>query len=270
MLKEKTLFLAMFVIAGFVMKVFVEFVHEFFGHGLFILLFGGVITDLHVSVLWPYEFSYISWQLPNTVTSSQLAWIYAGGILICLIVSFLTQTFLLLKRKIAWYFALVGFWLAFWTLVNSTGYLIIGGLTPFGDVYALIGLGVLTSLLSVVIGVTMFFMGFIVLSWILRKTLRNAFSPKKASLGVFLFWFIIPALVAIMLVSPDYQSSLQFSLFPLTFIPALASFLVEYFWAYPRIMRMQIHTMSPKNNAIINPAVMKISIGKPGVAQTVF
>jgi hypothetical protein len=229
MLKEKKRFFAMFLVTGFSMKVVVEFVHEFFGHGLFILLFGGVITDLHVSVLWPYEFSYVKMQLPDTVTSLQLAWIYAGGIIICLTMSFLTQAFLLLKSKIACYSALVGFWFAFWTLVNSTGYLIIGGLTPFGDVYALIALEVLTSFLSIVIGGIMFSIGFIALSWILRKTLRNVFSPKKASLGVFLFWFIIPLLVAIMLISPDYQSSLQFSMFPLTFIPALASFLMEYF-----------------------------------------
>jgi len=31
---------------------------------------------------------------------------------------------------------------------------------------------------------------------------------------------------------------------------------------------MQIQTISPMNKAVIKPAVMKISIGKPGVAQT--
>lgn len=229
MLKEKRRFIAVFLVSGFFMKVVSEFVHEFFGHGLPNLLLGGTIEELHISVWWPYEFSYIKMQVPDTITFPQMVWLSAGGIITCAIVSFLTQAFLLFKRKIAWYSAIVGFWFAFWTLVNSAGYLIIGGVTPFGDVYGLIMYGVLTNFLAIIIGGTMFFIGFVALSWILRKTLRNAFSLKKASLGVFLFWFIIPVLVAIMLISPDYQLSVQFSLFPLTFIPALASFGLEYF-----------------------------------------
>lgn len=229
MLKEKKGFLAMFLVFGFLIKVISEFVHEFFGHGLPNLLLGGTIEELHISVWWPYEFSYTKMQLPETITFPQMVWLSAGGIITCAVASFLTQAFLLLKRKIAWHIAILGFWFAFWTLVNSTGYLIIGGVTPFGDVYWLIMFGVLTNFLSIAIGGILFSIGFIALSWILRKTLCNVFSPKKASLGVFLFWFIIPILVAIMLISPDYQLSLQFYLFPLTFTPAIFSFFVEYF-----------------------------------------
>jgi len=45
--------------SGFVMKILSEVVHEVFGHGLFVLLFGGEITGLRISVLWPYELSRI-------------------------------------------------------------------------------------------------------------------------------------------------------------------------------------------------------------------
>jgi hypothetical protein len=97
-LQDGKAFLAVFVVVGFVMKMVAEFVHEVCGHGLFVLLFGGEITGVYISVLWPYEFSYISWNL-----TAQMAWVYAGGILVCLCVSFLTQAFLIVKKKMPWY-----------------------------------------------------------------------------------------------------------------------------------------------------------------------
>jgi len=226
-LQDRKVFLVSFIVAGFIMKIVAEFVHEVCGHGFFVMLFGGEIASVYISLLWPYELSYINWVLPNTVTSAQRAWIYAGGILVCLGASFLTQSFLLAKKKIHWRFAITLFWFAFWTLVNSTGYLLIGGLKPFGDVYELIELSILTSILSLTIGFIMFAMGFIALSWILRRTLIDIFPAKKAGLGVTLFWLIIPALVMVMLANPE--RGLQWYYLPLTFTPTLLSLLIEQF-----------------------------------------
>jgi hypothetical protein len=209
------------------MKIVAEIVHEVLGHGLFVLLFGGKITSLYISVLWPYDFSWIGWDLPEGTTSAQRAWIYAGGIIACLCASFLIQTFLLWKKKISWHFALAFFWLAFWTLVNSTGYLIIGGLAAFGDIYDLIMLGVLTIFLSLAVGLIFFIIGFIALSWILRRIFATMLSHKKASLGTSLFWLIIPILVIVMLANPE--RNLQWAYLPLTFIPTVLSFVIEYF-----------------------------------------
>jgi hypothetical protein len=226
MSQDKKEFFLTFLAAGFLMKIIAEIVHEIFGHGLFVLLFGGEIVNVYISFLWPYELSYINWYLPNTVTHLQLAWIYAGGIVVCLFMSFLVQTFLLLKKKSDWHIALTLFWLAFWTLANSTGYLIIGGLTPFGDVYELIKLEVLTSTISLVTGLMAFIIGFIALSWILRKILRKKFSPHMASLGVVLFWFIIPVLGIIMSISPE--RNLPIAYIPLMCFPIVFSFFIEY------------------------------------------
>jgi hypothetical protein len=227
MSQVKKEFFLTFLAAGFLMKITAEIIHEIFGHGLFVLLFGGEIVNVYISVLWPYEISYINWYLPNTVTHLQLAWIYAGGIIICLFVSFLVQTFLLLKKKSDWRLALVLFWLAFWTLANSTGYLIIGGLTSFGDVYELIELEVLTSTISLVTGLMAFIIGFIDLSWILRRILRKKFPHYMASLGVVLFWFIIPVLGIIMSISPE--RNLPIAYIPLMCFPIVFSFFIEYF-----------------------------------------
>jgi len=225
-LQGRRAFFAVFIVAGFVMKMIAEFVHEVCGHGLFVLLFGGTIKNVYICILWPYELSYIKWS-PNGFTLAQMAWIYIGGILVCLWVSTLIQVFLFVKKKISWHFSLALFWLAFWTLVNATGYLIIGGLAPFGDIYELIKLGILTSLLSLVIGLIIFVIGFVTLSWILRRTLIGLFTPKKASLGVSLFWLIIPVLIMVMVASPE--RSLQVAYIPLAFIPALLSFVIEHF-----------------------------------------
>jgi len=213
------------MVVGFIVKVVAEFIHEVFGHGLFVLLFGGGVTGVHISLLWPYELSYIEW-LPGRFTSAQIAWIYAGGMLACLCVSFLSQALLLMKKKVRWYFTITLFWLAFWTLVNSTGYLIIGGLRPFGDVYALIWLGVLTSHLSLVIGLIIFLIGLVTLSWFLSRIFSEFFPPRNVSLGVTLFWLIIPVLVVVMLANPE--RGLQVVYLPLTFIPALLSFSIRY------------------------------------------
>jgi len=226
-LQGRKAFLAVFMVVGFAMKIVAEFVHEICGHGLFVLLFGGEITGLYISVLWPYKLSYIGWSLPSGVTPVQKAWVYGGGVVASLSVSFLAQIFLLVKKKIRWHFALTLFWLAFWTFVNSTGYFLIGGLKPFGDVDELIKLGALTRLLSFAIGLTIFVLGFVALSWILRKMLMEVFPIKVASLGLVFFWLIIPVLIVVMLANPERE--LQAAYLPLTFIPASLSFFMEYF-----------------------------------------
>lgn len=228
MLRNSKLFFAVFAVAAFVMKIIAEFMHEILGHGSFALLFGGEITGVYISVLWPYDFSYVKLNMPNDVTFAQWGWIYAGGILICLSASFLAQAFLLLEKEIRWFYALTLFWFAFWTFTNSTGYLIIGGLSPFGDVYQLIALGVITQLLSLILGLVIFCTGFVALSWILRRTLLQVFSAKKASRGVTLFWLILPALVLLMLANPE--RSLQVAYVPLTFLPVALSFIIEHFF----------------------------------------
>lgn len=226
-MRDKRVFLASFIVLGFVMKIVAEFVHEVCGHGFFVLLFGGEITSVYISVLWPYELSYIGWP-PSGFTSIQMAWIYGAGILVCLCLSFLIQAVLFIKKKITRYYALALFWLAFWTFISSTGYLIIGGVTPFGDVYWLIEeLGVLTKFFSLILGLSTFVIGFVALSWILRVILVREFPIKKASLGVTLFWLIIPVLGAVMLASPE--RNFQAAYVPLMFIPSLLSFIVEYF-----------------------------------------
>jgi hypothetical protein len=225
-LQSEKVFLTVFIITGFAMKILAEFVHEVLGHSLFVVLFGGEITNLYISVLWPYESSYVCWNLQNA-TSMQLAWIYASGIIVCMVLSFIIQAFLILKGRVWFHFEIALFWLAFWSLLSSSGYLLIGGLAPFGDVKELIELGVLTGMFSVFLGLAAFVISFVVLSAILKRVLVEVFSLEKAKLGVSLFWLMIPFLAAVMVVSPERNLNLAY--LPLAFVPALISFLMERF-----------------------------------------
>lgn len=55
------LFISVFVILAFSMKIVGEVIHEIMGHGSFVLLFGNEISNVHILILWPYELSHISW-----------------------------------------------------------------------------------------------------------------------------------------------------------------------------------------------------------------
>ena len=217
-------FLAFFLAVGFLMKIVSEIVHEVFGHGFFALLFGGRITGVHISLLWPYESSYIQCDLPS-LSFWQIVMFIGGGILVCLIVSFAFQAFLLFK-KLRWWLDSTLFWFAFWCFINPTGYLIIGGIMPFGDVIELINLGVLTSPTAIAVGTLLFLIEFFVLSKILKSTLMELFSRRRAGLGVVLFWFVVPFLTVLYMIG---QARLLIGYLPISFLPVVASFLMYWF-----------------------------------------
>lgn len=215
-------FILAFLIAGFVMKIVGEAVHELLGHGSFVLLFGGRVTHFYVSLLWPYEFSQVGWSIPSA-SPDQMAWVIGGGILVSATVSFLIQ-FLLLRKQLRWQFSVPLFWLSFWCYINATGYLIIGGIFPFGDVEELIRLGVLTSYFAAMIGAALFLTGFLLLSEILRRTL-TAFLKEKTRWWILTFWFIVPVLVGLNMAG---RGMFHFFVVPFSFIPILLSYLLEF------------------------------------------
>ncbi len=199
-MNSKGKFLVVFFFLAFAMKVIGELVHEVMGHGFFVLLFGGEIVRVHISLLWPYELSSITPHPPlGGFEAWQLIWIDGGGILVCLIVSCVFQALLLLKIMKDWRLSTLLFWLSFWTFLNPTGYLIVGGIRPFGDVAALIAKGILTQGTSLLVGLIIFFAAFFSIS----KILMDLFSSvdivedvKELRVSLSLFWLIIPIITA--------------------------------------------------------------------------
>jgi hypothetical protein len=182
---------------AFTMKAVGELVHEVMGHGIFVLLFGGEIIHLHISILWPYELSYIEWT--GNFMPWQQTWIAGGGILISLIVSGLIQALLLLNSVKDWRLSTLLRWLAFWTFLNPTVYLIIGGIKPFGDVAYLITDGVLIQSTSLLLGFLLFFVCFFLLSQILINQLLEinvVKTIKEFRIALIIFWTTIPLITA--------------------------------------------------------------------------
>ena len=190
-------FLMAFLSMGFVAKILGEAVHEVMGHGLFVVVFGGRITDINISLLWPYKLSSIGFSPPpGGFQPWQEVLVNGGGIIICLFVSFVIQLILLLSfsKRGNWVVSSMLFWLAFWTFINPAGYLVIGGIEPFGDIANLISAGVMTQQLAFILGLILFLINIFSLSIILRNVLRKARVNEDAKWSIVLFWLIVPLL----------------------------------------------------------------------------
>ena len=215
-------FLLIFLSLGFVAKMLGEVVHEVMGHGLFVMAFGGRIIWINISLLWPYELSYIGFAPPSGGFQPwQEALVDGGGILVCLIVSFTIQAILLLgfSKRGNWVVSSFLFWLAFWTFINPAGYLVVGGIEPFGDVANLISAGVMTQELALGLGLAIFFINLLTLSTILRNVLLKAGVKEDARWSVVLFWLIVPLLTHVYVVGQ--RQPWLFGL--LGFIPVVAA-----------------------------------------------
>lgn len=186
---------------AFIMKVVAEFVHEAMRHGFFVLLFGGRITNVHISLFWPYELSRITYDSPlGGFEIWQTIWIVGGGILVCLVVSWALQILLLLGAVKDWRLSSLILWLSFWSFLNGTGYLIIGGVNPFGDVRDLILKGILAQETSLLMGGAIFTGSFFSISRTLLNSLRNIGLIKDLGdirIALCLFWLTVPATTAI-------------------------------------------------------------------------
>jgi len=215
-------FLMVFLSLGFITKILSEVVHEVMGHCLFLLAFGGRIKSLKISLLWPYEPSYIRFAPPPAGFQPwQKALFDGAGILMCLIVSFILQLILLLSfsKRANWVVSSALFWLAFWTFISSAGYLILGGINPFGDVASLIAAGAMTKEIAFILGLSIFLVSLFSLSIILGNVLRKARVNEDARWSIVFFWFIVPLLTFVRIVGRGQPWLLAL----LGFIPVLAA-----------------------------------------------
>jgi hypothetical protein len=113
------------------------------------------------------------------------------------------------------------FWLAFWTFINPAGYLVIGGIQPFGDITNLISAGVMTQQLAFILGLILFLVNLISLSIILRNVLRKAGINEDAKWSIVLFWLIVPLLTLFSVAGLGQPLVIAL----LGFIPVLAAYI---------------------------------------------
>jgi len=218
--------LAFFIVMALIMKVAAEVMHEVGGHGLYVLLFGGRILRVRISLLWPLRTSYIWWDLPD-LAPWQRGLIIGGGILNCLLISFALQLLLLLRPQ-PWRLGTLLLWFAYWNYISSAGYLLSGGYGAFGDVADLIKMGILTPLSSLLLGLLVSIAGYLLLSINLRRLLMPLVSADRLGHAVAAFWLTTALVVVLMILNPQVRAPV--TLIPLGFIPTLLWLLLETLW----------------------------------------
>ncbi|MFC1672098.1 hypothetical protein ACFL01_03070 [Planctomycetota bacterium] len=122
------------LLIGFATKYVSTFCHEALGHGLMVLLCGGEVVDLYMSLWWPISLSFILFRfVPASIVKQALS--FGAGPAICLVCSLIAIVCAkrLLKNRRRWP-ALFFSWLSLWTFMSVDGYLIFGGLARVGDV----------------------------------------------------------------------------------------------------------------------------------------
>jgi hypothetical protein len=130
--KEYARFLLTFLFLGFMMKIVSEFIHEM-GHASFVLILGGRVTGMSISVEWPFTLSHTRWELQNP-SNIQIALISVAGIVFDVFTSLAGQTILRTRKEIRPFLAIALFWLSFWPYLSSVVYLVMGAFYPFGDI----------------------------------------------------------------------------------------------------------------------------------------
>ncbi len=187
--KEYARFLLMFLFLGFMMKIVSEFIHEM-GHASFVLLFGGRIMGMSISVEWPFTLSHTRWELVDP-SNIQIALISVAGILIDLITSISGQIVLKTRKNIEPFFAISLFWLSFWPYLSSVVYLVMGAFYPFGDILTLIGAVPVPRFWIGALGMVLLISFTYSLSTILKGIFSSVLQMEKASDMVSYFWALL-------------------------------------------------------------------------------
>jgi len=226
---SRAAFLAFLLLSAFVMKAVGEFIHEVLGHCLFVKLFGGYVIRVYIAMLWPYELSEVVYGSPQSGFQTwQSALITASGIVVCVLASLILQGLLLLNKVKATSSSSILFWLSFWTSISPAGYLIIGGIRPFGDVQQLIELRVLTQTSALLIGLIVFSVSFFSLLRVFKEILLGAKlfqSIKSMRVSVAILWLSIPVLATMAMVGLHMPFSFAW-LLPISIIPSIVAYAI--------------------------------------------
>jgi hypothetical protein len=228
------------------MKFLSEFTHEYLGHCCIGALVGGNVHSYYVSWIWPLEFGYAYVSFFGSVEPLSRILMYSGGIITCLIAAFLSQGIIMLigsKKKINSYALLIPFnflfWYGFWAFMNSVGYLLVGGLINFGDIYHISNISGISNFIFLIPGFIAFFLLYYLISNNFYHLFRG-FTKMEPKWMLALFWLIIPIVYFFFMINPAISINIVFIAisFPLMFIPSIISiFLSRYFIKTKEVIR---------------------------------
>jgi hypothetical protein len=186
-------------------------------------LFGGSIEGVHISLISPFDTSHINLD-QNNLTYGQYLISVSGGIIIDLTLSFLLQGILFL-RNLEWKFSIPMVWLAYWSHSNDTGIIIGNALTGgAGDMTDLIEAGIISAPLALMFGVILYFLGFFLISSIIRRMLIfYSIEKSRVKFYILIFWTIVPINIVLYILKTGLVSTIILGI-----IPLIASYILEF------------------------------------------
>ena len=171
------------------MKIASEFIHEM-GHATFVMLLGGRVKGMSISIEWPFTTSYTRWELQDP-SSLQIGLISIGGIFFDLLTTVSGQALLISRKKMNQFSAIALFWLSFWSYLSSVVYLVMGAFYPFGDILVLTKEIAVPRLWIGVVGIALLISNTYSLSLILREIFSRVLQTANASDMVSYFWVLL-------------------------------------------------------------------------------
>ena len=212
--RKKILIILFLLLTGYLVRILSEISHELLGHGLFTVLFGGSIESVHISLISPFDISHITLNRDD-LTFEQNLIVIASSMIVDLSLSFTIQIFLLIKR-IDWKKSVPLIWFAFWCHNTETGIIIGNSVSRLeGDMTGLIEAGIISAAYAFVLGVILYFIGFVSLSTIIRRLLiSESIDESKVGYYVLLIWMIVPLNVTLHALYTGFLLNILFGTIP--------------------------------------------------------
>jgi hypothetical protein len=239
------LFFLSITIIAFLAKYASEWTHEFLGHCGFGLLVGGVPIDFYVSFFWPIEFGYARVSVNGDISRVVML---IGGITSCFIAATLSNLYLYFwtKKRYSKEKSLsigkllvfhVIFWYGFWAFVNAVGYLIIGGISNFGDVGQISNITDIPGWIFSLIGAIAFFGFYYLISNNVYLIFQQIFPNRSIKTILSIFWLILPLLLIFLMLNPDIRNFISWWMIIVTvglmFIPSLIMYFFYQKYGFP-------------------------------------
>ncbi|UCE12902.1 MAG: hypothetical protein JSV04_12005 [Candidatus Heimdallarchaeota archaeon] len=187
----------------------------------------------------PLDTSHITLDQTN-LSYQQYLLAVSGGMIVDLTLSFLLQGILLLRR-FEWKLSIPMLWLAYWCHSNDNGIIIGNALTGAeGDMTGLIEAGIFSSSFALILGIFLYFLGFFLISTIIRRLLISySIERPKAGFYILFFWTIVPFNVVLYILKTGLVSTIIIGI-----IPLITLYILE-FQVLPRIDDKKSESKSP-------------------------
>ena len=216
------------VVVAYFTRILSCAVHEVLGHGLWALAMGAQSISVNVTFL---GFGWCSWEPPLAGIQGLLA--TSGGIISTFAAGAVILAFLYYMPATGkFYSRLILFWIAYWTTITQASYLIVGGITGFGDIgYVSRSLGI-DYLYFAVIGVPLFILVYSIVSVLFFGETGVMFESVDQRKLLSAFWLTVPVLVVTFSVSQEFLLPvLEFALMlAISFIPSIMAFPMYVFF----------------------------------------